>query len=127
MTKFKKITEEVLDESEELFEMSNLTKARTHLSANIWVDDFGISRNIPHLKPRIKFQADKADKAHGPLIPMSIDKKPEILIKNYKTELNNYEIGQIKNFIIRNYDLLIEYWNQEINIDQLQELIKRTL
>lgn len=117
----------ILDENEELYEMSNLTKARTHLPVNVWVDDFGNSRKTPHFTPRIKFQADKSDKAHGPLIPISIERNPKILVKNYKTELNNYEIGQIKNFIIRNHDLLMKHWNQEINIDQLLELLKHTL
>lgn len=127
MSRFIRRSQQILDESEELFEMSNITKAHTRLPVNIWVDDFGISRNVPHNSPRIKFQVDKADKAHGPLIPISISKNPEILINNYKTytNLNNYEIGQIKNFIIRNYDLLMQYWNQEINIDQFLQQVKK--
>ena len=129
MTKFiKRIDSEVLDEDEELFEMSNVRKIDTRLPVNIWLDDHGVSRNNTHNLPRIKFQANKADKVNGKGIPISIDKvKPEILIDNYKdfTELNNYEIGQVKNFIIRNYDLSMKYWNQEIYITDFLKQVKK--
>lgn len=127
MTQFKKQFKILIDESEELFEMSNIRKKYTRLPVNIWIDDVGAYRQNKHYEPRIKFQADRADKVHESAIPISISKQPKILIDNYKeyTDLNNYEIGQIKNFIIRNYDILIKHWNQEIDSDQFKKLMKK--
>ena len=38
MGKFKQVIEEILVESEELFEMSTLRKYQTRLPVNIWID-----------------------------------------------------------------------------------------
>lgn len=125
--KFDKIIENILqtfDESELYFEMANLKKDKTRLPVNIWVDEIGSGRNLKHYIPRIKFQSTKSDKAQSG-IPISISKKPEILVDNYETDLNNYEIGQVKNFIIRNYDLLMKHWNQEITTEELINQIKK--
>ena len=126
MGKFKQVIEKILVESEELFEMSTLRKYQTRLPVNIWIDDQGAFRNVPHNLPRLKFQANKSDKVIGKGIPISISiKKPEILIDNPKTELNSYEIGQIKNFIVRNYKVLMKYWNQEISTEELFKMINK--
>lgn len=124
MSRFKSIVEEILNE-EELFEMSNVRKKYTRLPVNIWLDDIGAYRKNTHYGPRIKFQANKSDKVTGMGIPMSISVKPEVLIDDLKTELNSYEIGQVKNFIVRNYDLLMKYWNQEIDILEFLQKVKK--
>lgn len=125
MVRFIRRSQQILDESEELFEMSNVRKKYTRLPVNIWLDDMGVYRKNTHNLPRIKFQANTSDKVSGIGIPMSISKNPEILIDNPDTELNNYEIGQVKNFIIRNYDLLMQYWNQEIDILEFLQRVKK--
>lgn len=114
-----------LEDTQVLMEMSNLRKYQTGLPVNIWVDDVGAERKTPHNLPRIKFQADKADKMHEYAIPMSISKKPEVLIKNYKTELSPSEISQIKSFVIKNQDVLMKYWRQEITLEELFKLIQK--
>ena len=124
MSRVKSIVEEILNE-EELFEISNIRKKYTRLPVNIWLDDIGAYRKNTHYKPRIKFQANKSDKVMGIGIPMSISVKPEVLIDDPKTELNSYEIGQVKNFIVRNYDLLMKYWNQEIDILEFLQKVKK--
>lgn len=113
MTKFTNLIDEILNESEELFEMCNIRKEETHLPVNVWLDEIGAFRTSKHNLPRLKFQSNRSNNVFGKGIPMSISKKPEILISVYETDLNNYEIGQIKNFIVRNYDLLIKHWNQK--------------
>ena len=113
------------ENQEMLFEMANIQKKLTNLPVNVWVDEKGAFRDTPHNLPRIKFQNNKSNKVVGEGISISISEDPKILIKDYETELNSYEIGQIKNFIKRNLNMLIKHWNQEIDTDELKQLIKK--
>jgi len=92
------------------FEMANIGKKHVGLPANLWLDPWAVDRHPKHNIPRLKVQGDKSDKIHSDnLIPVSISKNPEILIKNYKSELSSKEWNQIFEFIKNEYDMLMKH------------------
>ena len=124
-----KLNEELIKllcEQQKLEEMSAIRKKDYNLPVNIWIDDKGSERTNKHNLPRLKIQTtyeDKLDEKH--LLSLSIDKKPKVLAGEMN-ELKNKDFKIIKNFVIKNYDLLIQYWKQEIGLrellNKLQEL-----
>ena len=114
------------EDKEILFEMTNLRKKHTGLPMNIWLDDIGAYRNIKHNVPRIKFQNDKSDKVLDNTIPISIDKEnPQILTKTVQLKLPQKDFKKLYDFIKDNYDLLIKFWNQEIDIFEFMSDMKK--
>lgn len=92
-----------------VFEMANLPKDRTGLPGGIWVDSMGKQRKGKDHKPRIKVEDENKK-----LIPMSIDKtEPKILVKKYRFKSD--AIQKFQKFIIKNYDVLMMHWNNEID------------
>jgi len=47
-----------------------------------------------------------------------------ILAKDYQTKLPNNEIAKLKQWIVQNYDILLQYWNGEIYEDILMRDVK---
>lgn len=109
----------IILEAIKINEMTTFHKNLTNIDTNIWVDDMGSERQIPHHLPRIKFEDSP-----GRFIPISIEDKPKIL-KKIKLVSNNYKIGQVKNFIKRNKDSLLKHWYNKITTDELKKLIKK--
>lgn len=93
-----------IHESEELYEMANAIPRDTKLPFTIWLDSVGVSRKNTHYLPRLKVEVD------GDRIPVSISKDPQILVD--KTIPHFHEI---RSFIIRHYEDLMEHWNNEIS------------
>lgn len=122
MNSFKEFLKE---DTQILTEMSNLRKNQTGLPVNIWVDDIGVERKSKHNQPRIKFQNDNADRMHEETISMSISENPEILQKNQKINISNEDVNKIKKFVKLNKNVLIEYWNQNIELLELFKRIKK--
>ncbi len=99
-------------EQNNTFEMANVAKTDTNLPYNIWIDSVGKDRNIPHNIPRIKINVD------GDMIPVSIDTNPKILINK---NINNF--SEIKNWIIKYYDILMQHWNKELTDKETLNLL----
>lgn len=104
------------DNDNSLFEYATIKKNRfIQLPVNIWVS---VDIKTKHNTPRIKFQNNKSDRLTdiNDLIPMSISDKPQILGSNLpKINLSSTDINKIKMFVKKNKDLLLQFWNQEID------------
>lgn len=125
--RIKQLNEELkklLDE-DLLYEMNNFRKKITglpvNLSLQIQTDE---EKRYQHNLPRLKFQNNIADTVTSKqdLIPVSIDPiNPEVLIdKPYNTKY--YRI--VRKWIIDHYDLLIKFWNQEIDEFDLKDALQ---
>lgn len=102
-------------------------KELTNIGIDIWIDEIGGARQNKHNEPRIKFK-DK----NGTFIPMSIprnkNEKPKIFLLNgekYTPIYNSHRIGQIKNFIIRNRELLLSHWDGKITTKEFINKMKK--
>ena len=72
------------------FMVLSLMRKHTYLPANIFIDDGGLWTNIGN-KKIILFQVNNNEhRDFDKIIPMSIENKPEILIRNEKIYLNPY-------------------------------------
>lgn len=106
---------------EQLIEMSNLIKRKTGLPVNIWVDDIGIERKNKHDKPRIKVQNNTSDRRQSDTFSLSISKTPEVIAGTCK--LDSDILNEVKQYVIKHYDILIKHWNQEIDIEELKDVL----
>jgi hypothetical protein len=97
------------------FMVLSLMKKWTYFPANILIDDGGLWTNIGN-KKIILFQVNNSEyRDFDKIIPMSIENEPQILIKNEKIDLSNYEIEQIRNFVIKCQEELIQLADDKIN------------
>lgn len=100
-------------DEELLCEMANLYPQRTNLPCVVWIDG---PRNMKH-GFRIKFQNSYSDHDDGSeMIPITISKSPQIP-KSIKTKLNikNKDLKKIEQWVILNYDLLIQHAKGQID------------
>ena len=104
----------VINESEELFEMANVSKKDTKLPYDLWIDSEGINRNTKQNYPRLIVDYN------GDRIPVSISEDPEILVKKTIPEF-----PKIKSWIKKYSVVLLQHWNREITdreaLNQLRE------
>lgn len=105
-----------------LCEFADLVPSDTHLASVIWVDS---PRNMSHGK-RIKFQNNTSQKLNGAeLIPMTISDDPQIPKSVHsKLKISQKEVTRIKQWIILNNSVLLDYANDKITTKQLYELIQ---
>ena len=108
-----------------LYEMSNFRKKITGLPVNLSLQiQMDEEKRYQHNLPRLKFQNNTADTVTSKqdLIPVSIDPiNPEVLIdKPYNKKY--YRI--VRKCIIDHYDLLIKFWNQEIDEFDLKDALQ---
>lgn len=97
-----------------MFELAVLHISDTELPVNIWLDEFGVQRNMQYAAPRLKFQNNYSEKADShSLIPISISSHPEVLAGTVR--IKNKDLNTIKTFIILNEALLKEHWNGDIS------------
>ena len=107
----KRLTDDELAD-DALFEMSNFHKLDSGLPANLWLPDTNCA--VEHNAPRIKFQGDTNVKIKKDnLIPISISENPEILIGNANFELSSKELEQIKKFIVKYKNELMDLQNDD--------------
>lgn len=114
---------------EMLLEMANISQNTTGLDVIIWVQTNNTQSTGKHNLPRIKFQNNTATKIQiNELIPISISDEPKILLKNNdlnKIKISQTQINGIKQWIMKNKEILIDYWEEKITTDELfQKLIK---
>lgn len=109
-------------EEDTLNEMSNFRKRITglpvNLSLQIETDD---DKKYPHNVPRLKFQNNTADRitSKADLIPISIDKENPVVLIDKPYDSIIYK--QVRQWIIINYDALIQFWKQEIDEFELKD------
>lgn len=108
-----------------LYEMSNFRKHITGLPVNLSLQiETDEEKQYKHNLPRLKFQNNNADRvtSKDDLIPISIDPKdPKVLIdKPY----NKKYFKEVRQWIIDHYDLLMQFWNQEIDEFELRDALK---
>ena len=93
----------IINKSNELFEMANVSKKDTKLPYDLWIDSEGKNRKSNLYYPRLDVDYN------GDRIPVSISDNPEILVKKEIPEF-----PKIK-FWIRKYSIvLLQHWNKEI-------------
>lgn len=109
---------------DELNEMANLSKERTNLSVIVWVQ---VNNPMQHNSPRIKFNNSKSNTlSPDNLVPISISDDPHILSKPApKMEISSSDFENVRSWIILNKDVLLKYWNAEIDTVELISKLKK--
>ena len=97
-----------------LFE-ENVPKSITGLPYDIWLDKAGSERRVQHNEPRLKVKVDNNN-----LIPVSIAAEPKILAGRKISKFN-----KVSKWIQKHDDILMRYWNREINHSDFVDLISR--
>lgn len=108
--------------TDHLFEMSNLRPRRTGLPMIIWLL---IKTGKEKHGPRIKVQTIHGRKAKPEkMVSVSISSKPEIKAGK---GLSNQDFKLVSNFIKRFKDDLLKFWNDEIDMEDLLEILKKEI
>ena len=114
---------------EMLLGMATISQNTTGLDAIIWVQTNNTQSTGKHNLPRIKFQNNTATKIQiNELIPISISDDPKILLKNNdlnKIKISQTQINGIKQWIMKNKEILIDYWEEKITTDELFQKLKK--
>lgn len=114
---------------EMLLEMATISQNTTGLDVIIWVQTNNTQSTGKHNLPRIKFQNNTATKIQiNELIPISISDNPKILLKNNdlnKIKISQTQINGIKQWIMKNKEILIDYWEEKITTDELFQKLKK--
>ena len=114
---------------EMLLEMANISQNTTGLDVIIWVQTNNTQSTGKHNLPRIKFQNNTSTKIQiNELIPISISDNPKMLLKNNdlnKIKISQAQINVIKQWIIKNKEILIDYWEEKITTDELFQKLKK--
>ena len=97
-----------------LLEMSNLSKDKTGLAYDIWIDSGGEVRKVSHRKPRLEVILNKNE-----LVPVSISAEPEILVNK-----NIRKFREVAKWIKINRESLLKFWNKSIDHDELLKNLK---
>ena len=116
---------------EMLLEMANISQNTTGLDVIIWVQTNNTQSNGKYNLPLIKFQNNTATKIQiNELIPISISDNPEILLKNNdlnKIKISQAQINEVKQWIVKNQEILIDYWQEKITTDELFQKLKKVV
>lgn len=133
-SKSKKLTESEqflneLNESQQLWEMSNRRKNQTGLPVNIYIDENGTYRAGKHSK-RIKFQLNHGDKMQDqPFAEMLLDgsvvESTFQKNKNIKIEIDKKDIKQISNYVKNNAYALDKVADEKIFMEDYDSVAIR--
>ena len=114
---------------EMLLEMANISQHATGLDVIIWVQTNNTQSTGKHNLPRIKFQNNTETKIQpNELIPISIADEPKILLKNdelSKIKISKAQINRVIQWIVKNKEILIDYWEENITTDELFQKLKK--
>ena len=109
--------------------MANISQNTTGLDVIVWVQTINTQSNVKHNLPRIKFQNNTSTKIQiNELIPISISDEPKILLKNNdlnKIKISQEQINEVKLWIVKNKEILIDYWGENITTDELFQKLKK--
>jgi hypothetical protein len=104
---------------ENFFEMSNLRNKTTGLDMLLYVSERGYAKH----GPRIKVQRSLGSKITHDFFSVSIDDDPRIVAGD-QGEISNKHLEKVFQFVIKNKEVLLGYWNSEIYTDELFDKIK---
>lgn len=105
-----------------LFEMANISKKKTKLPVIVWVQTKIRTR---HESPRIKFLNSTANKTQTSLlVPLSISDDPKILSRNTQLSISSAQFEEVRQWVIRNRELLMQLWNDDITSDEFIDQMK---
>lgn len=114
---------------EMLLEMANISQSTTGLDVIVWVQTNNTQSTGQHNLPRIKFQNNTATKVQiNELIPISISDDPKILLKKdelNKIKISKAQINRVIQWIVKNKETLIDYWNEKTTTDELFQKLKK--
>ena len=112
-----------------LLEMASISQNTTGLDVIIWVQTNNTQSPGKHNLSQIKFQNNTSTKIQiNELIPISISDNPEILLKNNdfnKIKISQAQINEVKQWIVKNQEILIDYWQEKITTDELFQKLKK--
>ena len=113
--------ENLIQDKFPLNEMSNYRKDDFNLPVNIWIDG---PRNLKHSK-RIKFQNNYSDKFdETDLLTLTISDKPILGRTFKKVKVKEKDLELIKEWIILNKNILLEYTLGQMSTKELNEKLK---
>ena len=114
---------------EMLLEMANISQSTTGLDVIVWLQTNNTQLTGKHNLPRIKFQNNTETRAQiHELIPISISDNPKILLNNNdlkKIKISQAQINGVKQWIVQNKEILIDYWQEQITTDELFQKLKK--
>lgn len=119
-----KFTDNLSEEEfyEEIGEMASFWKEYSKLPYEVLIDSLGRERLRKNNSPRVMISLDDS---YREIVPISIDKdNPKVLINR---KLLNINIEIIKNWIIKNYEILMKHWNQEISDGEAVRYLKQNI
>ena len=104
-----------------LNEMSNYKGKKYNLPVNIWVDG---PRTLKHGK-RIKFQNNYSEKFdETDLLTMTISEEPRLGKTFKKIKVKNRDIEKLKQWVILNKDILLQFADGNIDSQDLGSMLK---
>jgi len=103
-----------------LCEMANFLHSRhKELPSNIWVS----VKNASH-GPRIKIQRNKGERMQiDDTFSMTISDEPNT-IGEVGSDLSTKDIAYFKNFVLKNKDTLLAYWDGELDTSDLTDRLE---
>ena len=113
------IINEIIDIDQMLWEMAKLGKNITGLPMNIFVSSKDYVKDKHG--PRIKVMFTHANRFHpDELSSVSISNNP----KDFHEKLSNKDFKEVSKFIQRNEKALLMFWNEEIDIRDLLNILE---
>lgn len=99
-------------------EMANLSKRTTKLPCVIYVSEyFGVNHG-----PRIKVNIDYSDRWSGKSFSITISDNPLVIGDTGK--IKQSDIETIRDWIILNKNVLLQYWKNDIDVSEFTQKIK---
>ena len=96
--------------SQDIFAMANLNPAKSGLSAQIWSDGQGCTRNRPDSDPTVKIVKG------GCKVSVSIESKPRVLAPkgDWRKKFQQSEVSAVEEaieYVGRNYETFLKHYN----------------
>jgi hypothetical protein len=101
-----------------------IQKTFSDLPANVCIDDNGWWINLGNTKIILFQTNNKNNRDFNKMLPMSIEEEPQILVKNEKIELENFEIEEIKYFVKKYHKQILQIGNGKIGVIKFLEILK---
>jgi len=109
------------------FFWATLNKKYTGLPVDLRLDEIGSQRTpelLHYSEPLLTFQNNYDDKAHFDVLPMNIAQDPKVLEDSQYIKIRPEDLEAVRQFIIKNYDLLMKHWRHEIDTMELYQILK---
>lgn len=127
MNKKDKLEQETINkllQEQLLLEFANISKNDYKTPVGLWVDEAGNKRQNEHGgSPRIKI-VNNYDEDFNNLIDVTISDNPEPKPKN-KLKISNSDFNKMRQFIIKNKDILLKRYNNEITTAEMFRLLDK--